>query len=204
MATTTRRAQTTVWIVPLFYVVISLAIGLAMPRVETRIFPGLFSPMSVSSAVAIYSSVASGMIALTGIVFSLTFVMAQFSATAYSPRLVLWLSRDPVIAHSIGVFSATFLYAIAALAGVDRGGSGKVPFVSVSIVVVLLVVSVGMFVALIQRLGLLQINRMLIFTGDRGREVIEMVYPLKRPASEASGSEELRALVPAQPLIYSG
>jgi uncharacterized membrane protein len=137
-------------------------------------------------------------------VFSLTFVMAQFSATAYSPRLVLWLSRDPVIAHSIGVFSATFLYAIAALAGVDRGGSGKVPFVSVSIVVVLLVVSVGMFVALIQRLGLLQINRMLIFTGDRGREVIEMVYPLERPASEASGSEELRSLAPAQPLIYSG
>jgi uncharacterized membrane protein len=49
------------------------------------------------------------MIALTAIVFSLTFVMAQFSATAYSPRLVLWVSRDPVISHALGVFTATFV-----------------------------------------------------------------------------------------------
>jgi uncharacterized membrane protein len=144
------------------------------------------------------------MIALTGIVFSLTFVMAQFSATAYSPRLVLWLSRDPVIAHSIGVFSATFLYSIAALAGVDRGGSGKVPIVSVVIVVILLAVSVGMFVALIQRLGLLQIHRMLIFTGDRGREVIETMYPLHEPGCAASGTEDFHSLPPAPPLIYHG
>ena len=50
----------------------------------------------------------------------MTFVMVQFSATAYSPRLVLWLARDPVIAHALGVFTATFLYAVAALAWVDR------------------------------------------------------------------------------------
>jgi uncharacterized membrane protein len=66
---------------------------------------------------AVYSSIASGMIALTRIAFSLAFVMAQ--ATAYSPRLVLWIARDPVMSHALGVFTATFLYAIAALAGVD-------------------------------------------------------------------------------------
>ena len=52
--------------------------------------------MSVAVTITLYSSVASGMLALTGIVFSLTFVMVQFSATAYSPRLVLWVARDPV------------------------------------------------------------------------------------------------------------
>jgi uncharacterized membrane protein len=45
----------------------------------------------VNAAIGFYSAIASGMIALTGIVFSLTFVMVQFSATAYSPRLVLWI-----------------------------------------------------------------------------------------------------------------
>jgi uncharacterized membrane protein len=63
------------------------------------------------------------MITLTGIVFSLAFVMVQFSASAYSPRLVLWMSRDPVVSHAIGVFTATFLYSIAALAWVDRQGT---------------------------------------------------------------------------------
>ena len=41
----------------------------------------------------------------------------------------------------------------------------------------LLLASVAMFVALIQRISLLQINRMLSFTGDLGRQVIEAMYP---------------------------
>ena len=80
-------------------------------------------PMRVGVAITLYSSIASGMLALTGIVFSLTFVMVQFSATAYSPRLVMWVARDPVISHSLGVFTATFLYALAALSGIGRSGS---------------------------------------------------------------------------------
>ena len=117
------------------------------------------------------------MIALTGIVFSLTFVMVQFSATAYSPRLVLWIARDPVMSHSIGVFTATFLYALAALAWVDRGGSARVPLSGSVFVIVLLIVSVIMFILLIQRVGMLQVNRMLIFTAAQGREIIENLYP---------------------------
>lgn len=72
--------------------------------------------MSVGPAIGIYSAIASGMIALTGIVFSLAFVMVQFSATAYSPRLVLWIARDPVVSHALGIFTATFFYALTALA----------------------------------------------------------------------------------------
>ena len=67
--------------------------------------------------------------------------MVQFSATAYSPRLVIWLARDPVLFHSLGVFIATFCYAVAALAWTDRGGSGKVPFFSAMLVIGLLIVT---------------------------------------------------------------
>jgi uncharacterized membrane protein len=144
------------------------------------------------------------MIALTGIVFSLTFVMVQFSATAYSPRLVLWIARDPVMSHALGMFSATFLYAIAALAGVDKNGSGKVPFVSAWVVIGLLLASVGMFVALIHRVGLLQVNRMLIFTGDQGRRVISTLYPTSRSTASVNGSDDFRALPRSQTLIHHG
>src|SRR5438105_2260360 len=61
------------WIVPLFYAAAAVAAGIFLPRLENRFLPGFFSPMSASAAMAIYSSIASGMIALTGIVFSLTF-----------------------------------------------------------------------------------------------------------------------------------
>ena len=157
------------WFIPLMYAGGALVFGFTVPRLAYDLLPGHVSTVSVNAAIGLYSAIASGMIALTGIVFSLTFLMVQFSATAYSPRLVLWMSRDPVISHAIGVFTATFLYALAALAWVDRGGSGRVPLVGVVVVGLLLIVSVMMFISLIQRLGMLQVNRMLIFTGDQGR-----------------------------------
>jgi uncharacterized membrane protein len=143
--------ESTVWIIPSSYALCAIAAGLTLPRIESRLWPHLVSAISVPAAMAIYSAIASGMISLTGIVFSLTFVMVQFSATAYSPRLVLWIARDPVMSHALGIFTATFLYAVAALTGVDRGGSVKVPFISAWIVVALLLTSVTMFISLVHR-----------------------------------------------------
>ena len=88
--------ELSVWLIPSLYAGAAIAAGVTFPRIESRAFPELVAQMSVSAAMSIYTAIASGMIALTGIVFSLSFVMVQFSATAYSPRLVLWIARDPV------------------------------------------------------------------------------------------------------------
>ena len=152
-----------------------------------------------------YSAIASGMIALTGIVFSLAFVMVQFSATAYSPRLVLWIAREPILWHSVGVFSATFLYALGAIAWVQHAGTqGGVPFFSGWLVIALLVVSVGMFIALIDKMSLLQIYRMLAFTSDYGRRVIEETYPPIETPPSAPEATAFRGLAAAQTLRYEG
>jgi len=193
-----------VWGIPALYAGTAIVAALTFPRIESRIFPDLVAKMSVSAAMALYSAIASGMIALTGIVFSLAFVMVQFSATAYSPRLVLWLARDPVMSHAVGIFTATFLYAIAALTGVDRSGSGKVPFVSAWVVIALLLASIGIFIGLIQRLGVLQVNRMLIFTGEQGRRVITDLYPPMKPAVAESRLEDFRTLPCTLTLIHRG
>lgn len=192
------------WGIPALYGVVAIAAGMTFPRIEGHMFPGLVSGATVPVAMAIYSAIASGMLALTGIVFSLTFVMVQFSATAYSPRLVLWVVRDPVMAHALGVFIATFVYAIAALAGLDRSPSGKAPFISTWVVVALLLASVGMFISLIERVGLLQVNRMLIFTGDQGRRVITTMYPSINPEAAGRESDDFHALPRTYTLVYHG
>jgi len=196
--------QLSAWGIPAIYAGVAMTAALTFPRFESRIFPGLVSPMSVSAATAIYSAIASGMIALTGIVFSLIFVMIQFSAIAYSPRLVMWVARDPLMSHALGLFTATFLYAIAALVGVDRNGSGKVPFVSAWVVIGLLLASVVMFISLIQRIRLLQVNRMLIFTGDQGRKVITTIYPSEKTLAAVTESDDFRGLPRSQTLIHHG
>jgi uncharacterized membrane protein len=192
------------WAIPALYTAAAMTAGLTLPRIEGRLFPGLVSPMSISSAMAIYSAIASGMIALTGIVFSLVFVMVQFSATAYSPRLVLWIARDPVMTHALGIFTATFLYAISALAGVDRSHLGTVPFASLWLVVALLLASVAMFITLVQRISVLQVSRMLVFTGNQGRRVIATTYPSAESAVAPAGSDDFRALPNTQTLIHQG
>jgi uncharacterized membrane protein len=192
------------WGIPLAYAVAAVVGGFTLPRIENALLPTLAAPMNASDAIAIYASIGSGMIAFTGIVFSLAFIMLQFSATAYSPRLALWVTRDPVISHAIGIFTATFLYAISALAWIDRGGSGKVLFVNMLLAVGLLLTSVAMFVALIQRVSSLQINRILAFVGDHGRRVIYEMYPPFTTPIESVNLGRFAALPVTQTLVYAG
>jgi uncharacterized membrane protein len=187
-----RRQKIASWGIPLVYALITLVVGMIFPRVEHRFLPDLVSTISTASAMAMCSSISSGMIALTGIVFSLAFVMVQFSATAYSPRLVLWVARDPVMSHALGIFCSTFLYSLLLLAWVDREAAGKVPLISGWTVMVLLLASMGMFIALIQRIGMLQVNRMLVFTGNQGRKAIEELYPSTESVANTAAARTTR------------
>jgi uncharacterized membrane protein len=198
------------WLIPTAYAVASAICSLVLPRIENAYFAGYTLDVSVASAQAFLSAAASGMMALTGIVFAVAFVMVQFSAIAYSPRLVLWFGRDRTLFHSLGVFIATFVYSLATIAWVDRGGSGTVPMFSLMLVGILLLVSMLLFSWLVQRLVRLQISNVLQFVGDKGRQVIREMYDRRERAQELAGKDRLQPAdcVPlgpvAQTLRYSG
>ena len=106
MAHIQRKTRIKAWTVPFFYAVEALTLAVASMRLAYVLLPSSVSTISANAAIGIYSSIASGMLALSAIVFSLTIVMVQFSATAYSPRLVLWIGQDPVLSHAMGVSSS--------------------------------------------------------------------------------------------------
>jgi uncharacterized membrane protein len=183
------------WFIPMFYVSGAVLGGLALPRIEQAYFSSYTLALSVASAQALLSAAASGMMALTGIVFAMAFVMVQFSAIAYSPRLVLWFARDRMLFHALGAFTATFVYALFTLAWVDRGGSGKVPVFSTLLVGIMIIISVLLFSRLVQRLGDLQIGNVLHLVGDQGRAVIAEMFgrPKDKSASRAPEATADRA-----------
>jgi uncharacterized membrane protein len=199
-----RKKELETWTIPLTYVLLTFVFGMLFPRLEHYLLPHLVSTMSAAAAMGICGAVASGMIALTGIVFSLAFVMVQFSATAYSPRLVLWVARDPVVSHALGIFIATFLYALIMLGWVDRNATGKVPLVSSWMVFALLLASMAVFIALVERIGLLKVSRMLIFTGNHGRAAIAELYSADGSGATGSATQDYRKLELTQSLTYSG
>ena len=159
----------------MIYAAASFLGGITLPRLEQAYFP-YDSGISVASAQAFLAAVASGMIALTGIVFTVGLVMVQFSAIAYSPRLVLLLARDPRMFHSLGVFIATFTYSLSVLLYVDRNASGVVPLISGIMVAGLLLLSMLLFSTLMKGLIDLQITYVLHIIGDKGREVIRETF----------------------------
>jgi uncharacterized membrane protein len=183
---------------------------LVLPRLEHAYLASYTFNLSVASAQAYLAAVASGMMALTGVVFAMAFVMVQFSAIAYSPRLVLWFARDHALFHSLGIFSATFLYALFTLAWVDRGATGVVPLFSALLVAIMLIISMVLFTRLVQRLTNLQITSVLHLIGDKGREVIREMFARldKQPAAvgkpdiEPAGTARLGPTT--QTLAYSG
>jgi uncharacterized membrane protein len=126
---------------------------------------------------------------LTAIIFSIAYITVQFSAIAYSPRLALWFADQPRLFHALGIFMATFVYALWMMAWVDRGGNGVVPLMSSTLVVVLLIASTYVFTLLVRGLSELQITNTLHLIGSKGRAVIAEMY--RRRDSEAKSASEL-------------
>ncbi len=196
------------WLIPAAYTVLSMIVGLTLPRLEAIYLPGFQHGMSVGAALAAFSAVCSGMMALLGIVFAVAFVTVQFSAVAYSPRLVAMFADDPALYHSLGIFFATFFYSLVALSWTDRDGSGRVPLVSTALVLALLIVSMLAFVRLIRSLKNLQIQNVLQTVGAQGRAVIQTMFPERPAGAPAAAARPAAAALDLGPetqtLTYSG
>jgi uncharacterized membrane protein len=202
--TVKRRIGRGAWIIPAAYAVAAMIIGVVLPRLEHRLSLDFISGINSSSAIAIYSAVGTGTMTLSAIVFSLTFVMVQFSATAYSPRLVLWLAEDPLISHALGIFTGAYLYSISAIAWVDRDNREGVSIIGAAVAVVWLLAAVAAFIALIKRIAVLQVNRMLTFTGDQGRKTIAALYPSDPRFNNGETGEPMITGTPTQVLEHRG
>ncbi|WP_406857558.1 DUF2254 domain-containing protein [Alsobacter sp. KACC 23698] len=196
------------WLIPTAYTAASVGAAMVVPRLEQAWAPGLVHGMSAASATAFLSATASGMLAMTAIVFSIAFVMVQFSAIAYSPRLVLWFASRPGLYHALGVFMATFAYALADLMWTDRAGSGSAPLISTMLVVVLLVASMLAFAMLVQSLSGLQITEVLCLIGDQGRDVLASpgsVYGAPSRPEDDQQTQRMAALgPPVRTLLFQG
>ncbi len=185
------RTQSQIWVVPAGYVLGALACGWFLPQVAARLLGGgvWTALFSTSVATVILSSVVSGMLAFTGFVFTMAFVMVQFGSSQYTPRLSNYLLRDRIFRHALGMFTATFVYALVALPVVDRRGSGAASDLMVISVLAAVLGSVTFFLALIQRVTALQVTNVLHQVGALGRTVIEHLYPLTGAAAASVASD---------------
>ena len=132
--------------------VITLAVDRRLPndwllRLDLDVLPAIQS----EGARAVLTTVASSMITVAGVVFSLTLLVLTQASSQFGPRLLVNFMRDRTNQFVLGVFVATFAYALLALRVVTAGnretGIGAfVPHVSVLTAMALTFFTVGVLV----------------------------------------------------------
>ena len=168
-----RRRELRAGLVQLLYVCAGIAAGFVVPTLNAG------PRIQTADAVALTAGVSAGLLALTGIVFALLFLVVQFAATAQSPRLQLF--RDnPLVWHTLGLLVGIFVYATvcAIVASAEDSVTVLVP-VSV-VILVLLAIAVTRRLQL-DALRSMQLSSVLDEVTGRCLAVIDGLYPAPFP-----------------------
>ena len=176
-----RRLSNSLWFVPALYVVGALALSVILVHWDESDPINLIRSINSSSATAALSALGSGMLAFTGFVTSIILMVVQFGTSEFSSRFVAYFSRDRTLKFALSTFSATFLFALVSTAQVGRGTAAFVPTRTLIAALVLLLLSIAMFLLLIDHTSTgLRVAYVVQSVDGDARKVFDAVYPTAR------------------------
>jgi uncharacterized membrane protein len=127
---------------------------------------------------AVAGAVAAAMLTFLGVVFSTTLVAVQLAASQYSPRIVRVFVRSRLTQATLGVFLATFVFALASLFGVEASNKEFVPELTLVCLFTLVAATVLMFVAYIHGMvRLLRVQYLLRTTAQSSHDALDHAFP---------------------------
>lgn len=182
------------WAVPMACVITAIILGTLLPIIDKSVVDDLafVFPGGPESARGLLGTIASGMISMTSLVFSITMVILQLASSQFTPRVLGGFLGSRVTQATLGVFTASFVYALTVIRSVrgDYSDTGVfVPQVSVTFAFLLVIASVGLFLAFIHHItSSIQVSQVISRIGDRTLALIDDVYPVAaKDGSTATG-----------------
>ncbi|WP_435198436.1 DUF2254 domain-containing protein [Janibacter sp. GS2] len=194
-----RRMWRPFWVLPLVICVLALVAGVVIPTLDEALVgsvPYVFQG-GPDGARTLLSTIAGAMISVTGLVFSVTIVVLQLASSQFTPRIIPEFLSSRVTQGTLGFFMATFIFALTVMRAV-RGGNEDlvtfVPDVSVTLAFVLVLVSVGYFLAFIHTItSSIQVSRIVSRLGKSTLALAERVYPDATTATDQDGGGDQAA-----------
>src|SRR5690606_6921401 len=110
--------------------------------------PWLFGG-TADAARGLLSTIAGSLITVATVAFSITIVAVQQAASQYSPRVLRTFTNDRGNQIVLGMFIATFTYALLVMRQVRTSGEGQggfVPAMSITVAIVLSLGSLGLLI----------------------------------------------------------
>jgi uncharacterized membrane protein len=180
----------------------AIALGYVVPRLPVPY--AFLSALATDEIIAFLSAVSSGMMAFTGIVFSLLFVLLQFGTTAYTPRIVDILGRQKVFYEAAGVFAGTFLYSLMALRGVGEAGNGRTSQVPMLVAYGWLLASVWLLLKLVASVAGMTHTAILHMLADTGQQEADRAYRIASSDGVVPRETPVLPDEPRQRILHSG
>ncbi|HVS10099.1 MAG TPA: DUF2254 domain-containing protein [Planctomycetota bacterium] len=125
------------------------------------------------------ATVASSMITVAGVVFSMTVVALSMASSQFGPRLLRNFMRDKGNQFVLGTFISTFLYCLLVLRSVrDLDARHFVPHVSVTIAVLLALASLGVLIYFIHHVAVsMQAPQVIANVSEELHASIDALFP---------------------------
>lgn len=180
------------WALPAACVIAAVVLGILLPQWEeelgvTRlqyVFQG-----GPDGAREVLGTIASAMISVTGLVFSITMVVLQLASSQFTPRVLGGFLQYRVVQGTLGIFLSTFVFALTVTRYVrgDNEGEQFVPQLSVTLAFLMTLACVGFFLAFIHRITTsIQVSHVISRIGDRTLKLADVMYP-ELAAEEPAG-----------------
>jgi uncharacterized membrane protein len=151
--------RTNLWLVPSLEVLLAVALFAGTYALDRAAYNGDFRlpsfviEGSADGARQILTTIAAAVITVVGVVFSIMIVALTLASTQFGPRMLRNFIRDRGTQHTLGVFVATFVYAILALVSIGGGSHGNfVPHISVTVTLLALVLDMGVLIYFINHI----------------------------------------------------
>jgi uncharacterized membrane protein len=151
--------RTNLWLVPSLEVLVAVLLFAGTYALDRSAYNGHFKlpsfviEGSADGARQLLTTVAAAVITVVGVVFSIMIVALTLASTQFGPRMLRNFIRDRGTQHTLGVFVATFVYAILTLVSIGGGAHGSfVPHISITVTLLALVLDMGVLIYFINHI----------------------------------------------------
>ena len=150
ISTLREKLQVSIWPIPMVLCVYGFILAFLLLWVERNV-PALdsalhFVSMSVTSARQVLAAIATSVLSIGGVVFSMTMVALTLTSGQYGPKVLRQFLSDRLSKISLGLFLGTSIYCLVTLSGY---GDTDQPNITVMVALLLTILALAGFIGFI-------------------------------------------------------
>lgn len=177
--------RSSLWFLPSISVIFAIVLAFSLVTIDASIdhnglsdtLPRVFGAGAEGSR-EMLSAIATSMITIAGVAFSITIVALSLASSQYTSRILRNFMRHRANQTVLGTFVGIYVYCLIVLRTVRGGDSPFVPSLAVLVAVLLAIVGIGCFIFFIHHIAAsIQAESIIKSAANETRQAIDRLFP---------------------------